>query len=50
MDKWSRRTFISKKVKGTAGICAISVLPIRLTVYRQGKGGYECDGQLRANQ
>lgn len=31
MDKWSRRTFISKTLKGTAGLFAISVLPLGLT-------------------
>ncbi|MCM3244585.1 MULTISPECIES: hypothetical protein [Cytobacillus] len=31
MDKWSRRTFISKTLKGTAGVFAISVLPLGLT-------------------
>lgn len=31
MDKWSRRTYISKTLKESAGVFAISVLPLSLT-------------------
>lgn len=30
MDKWDRRTFITRSLKGTAGLFAISVLPLSL--------------------
>ncbi|WP_251009774.1 MULTISPECIES: hypothetical protein [unclassified Bacillus (in: firmicutes)] len=30
MDKWSRRTFIAKTLKGTAGVIGVSVLPLGL--------------------
>ena len=31
MDKWNKRTFIAKTLKGTAVVMAISILPIGLT-------------------
>jgi menaquinol-cytochrome c reductase iron-sulfur subunit len=31
MDKWNKRTFIAKTLKGTAEVMAISILPLGLT-------------------